>query len=214
LTEQVFLNLVGSILTIIFGVIAGFVGNYFKEAKNTKKAEAVAKVVDTAEAQLQSKRGLAYDAVRFAEDAFKELSGMEKLKKAITWAVNEGKAHGMDISADSIEGFVRSQYNVLKSDLQKVVPGADDSTPAEPTDAPITDLAAVVADTAPEATADQTPVDTAGQAVPAQNTTPAAPSVSPEVKAQLTQAFQQVQDAHAQLNRVIQQVVQPAVAIQ
>jgi hypothetical protein len=213
LSEQVFLDLIGSILTVIFGVIAGFISNYFKEAKNVKQAEAVAKTVETAETQLQSKRGLAYDAVRFAEDAFKEAGGKYKLAKAINWAVDAGKAHGMDITADGIEGFVRSQYNVLKSDLQKVVPGVDDSTPAEPTDAPATDPTTVVADTAPEATADQTPVDTAGQAAPAQPdinqptaSGTAAPATGPDVQTQLSQAMAEVNAAQAKYNQMVQEV--------
>jgi len=122
LSEQVFLNFVGSILTLIFGILAGFVGNYFKEAKNVKQVEAVAKVVDIAEAQIQSKRGLAYDAVMFVEDAYKSLNGKDKLAKAINWAVDAGQAHGLNLTAAGIEGFVRAQYNVMKLDLQKVVP--------------------------------------------------------------------------------------------
>jgi hypothetical protein len=203
LSEQIFLNLVGSVLTIIFGVLSGFVSNYFKEAKNVKQAEVVAKVVDTAEAQIQSKRGLAYDAVMFVEDAFQDAGGEYILARAINWAINAGKAHGLELTADGIEGFVRAQYNELKVDLAKVVPGADNSTPVEvaPVEvAPIADMSAVVADTAPEDV--DLPTLAFGIAVP---------TIGPDIQAQLSQAMVKVNAAQAEYNQLVQQVADTAV---
>jgi hypothetical protein len=208
LSEQIFLNLVGSVLTIIFGVLSGFVSNYFKEAKNVKQAEVVAKVVDTAEAQIQSKRGLAYDAVMFVEDAFKDAGGEYKLARAINWAINAGKAHGLELTADGIEGFVRSQYNELKVDLAKVVPGAYDVT------TPASGLTPVDADSepvAPAVTADQTPVN-ADPVVPVEvaPVDTVVPTIGPDVQAQLTQAMVKVNAAQAEYNQLVQQVADTA----
>jgi flagellar hook-basal body complex protein FliE len=99
-------------------------------------------------------------------------------------------------------------------DLKKVVSGAYSIT------APTTDPTIVVADTAPEATADQTPVDTAGQATPAQPDVDqptasgtAAPATGPDIQTQLNQAMAEVNAAQAKYNQLVQQVAGGQTAI-
>jgi hypothetical protein len=166
----------------------------------------VAKVVDTAEAQIQSKRGLAYDAVMFVEDAFKDAGGEYKLARAINWAINAGKVHGLELTADGIEGFIRSQYNELKVDLAKVVPGAYGIT------APASDPSPVITDSEPVATVDQIPVD-ADPVVPVEvaPVDTVVPTIGPDVQAQLTQAMVKVNAAQTEYNQLVQQVADTAV---
>jgi len=128
----------------------------------------------------------------------------------------------MDITADGIEGFIRSKYNELKADLKKVVPGAYSIT------APASDPTPAVTDSAPVATADPVSITTvsadgqaigeipAGQTSPATNQAPvadtapasgaAAPAVGPDVQTQLSLAMVKVNAAQAEYNQLVQQV--------
>ncbi|WEG14015.1 phage holin, LLH family [Pullulanibacillus sp. KACC 23026] len=73
---------------------------------------------------------LAKDAVLFAEDAYKDLGGADKLKKACGWFSSELNLMGVKLTGDQIESRVRSAYQKVQLDVQKVVVAGSEETDA------------------------------------------------------------------------------------
>ena len=72
-----------------------------------KKAESLAA---GAEREIVAKSGVAYDAVRLAEDVYASLDGPAKLQKALTWAVAKFAKLGLTVTPTEIEELVRIAY--------------------------------------------------------------------------------------------------------
>lgn len=63
--------------------------------------------------------GLAKEAVRFAEDAYKKYQGDTKLKHACQWLSDELAHYHIKVSENRIEGAVRAAYNEIVVDINK-----------------------------------------------------------------------------------------------
>lgn len=128
--EQTALTLLGTILTVAIGTVSTFASNYFKESTNAKKAKTLAHIAAATEAQINAKKGLAYDAVLFAEDAWGAVGGNKKLEEAVKWAVHEADSRGItDITSDGIEGLIRTKFQELKTKLKTDIPAVETTTP-------------------------------------------------------------------------------------
>jgi hypothetical protein len=110
-----------AIVVAFFGFVGRHVGPYLKEKVGEKRLTNVAKDLEIAEKQLQQKKGIAYDAVRWAADAFKTLGGLDRLSKAIDWALNEGKKIGVNATKEQWEAAIRIAYTELKPQLSYAV---------------------------------------------------------------------------------------------
>lgn len=109
------------IVVAFFGFIGRHVGPYLKAKVGEKRLANVAKDLEIAEKQIQQKKGIAYDAVRWAADTFKSLGGLERLSKAIDWALNEGEKVGINANKEQWEAAIRIAYTELKPQLNYAV---------------------------------------------------------------------------------------------
>jgi hypothetical protein len=74
---------------------------------------------DKIKSQLETKSGLAWIAVTFAEQAYKDLSGEERYNKAAEWLAAEAQALGLVLTADQIKGLVESAVKLMNDSIQK-----------------------------------------------------------------------------------------------
>lgn len=179
MTEQTFLNLLGTILTAAVSGLIAFMSSYFKSAKNVKVNEAIVHAANAAETQIKAKKGLAYDAMMFAKDAWANADGNEKLAAAVEWAVKEANNRGLNVTTDGIEGLIRSEYQTLKANLQTAIPA--DTAPAAVVSEATTPVAQAVETTLATDTASATPTEQA-------TSTTAAPTAADTITAAVTAA--------------------------
>lgn len=96
------------------------VPSYLKEKVGEKHLENVKKDLDIAFQQVHQKKGIAYDAVRFAQDAFKSLGGPEKLQKGVEWALNKGKSIGINLTKQQWEEELRIAYQEIQPSIMSL----------------------------------------------------------------------------------------------
>lgn len=99
---------------------------YFAK-KSGKIIESVTgkKNLEKAAHEIEKKQGIAYDAVRMAQDAFSAFHGETRLKHATEWMTNRVKQYGFTIDPAEIEGMCRSAFSDLVKELK-----ADANAPA------------------------------------------------------------------------------------
>jgi hypothetical protein len=106
-----------TIVVAFLGFVARHVEPYLKAKIGEKNLSNIEKKLGIAEQQIKQKKGIAYDAVRFAEDAFKNLGGADKLSKAVDWALKEALTLGLNVSKPQLEDAIRIAYTELKPQL-------------------------------------------------------------------------------------------------
>lgn len=120
--------------------IAVILGYFAKKAAKIIEPIIGQKNIAKIEQELKQKKGLAYDAVRFAEDAFSKVSGETKFKHAAQWMSNQAKALGLSITESEVEGLIKSAYadltGAFTKDVKKAKPTKKDvaSKPVKSTD--------------------------------------------------------------------------------
>lgn len=99
--------------------IAVVLGYFAKKAAKVVAPIVGKKNIDRVEKEIQQKQGLAYDAVRFAEDAFAKYHGETKLKHAIGWFTQQADHYGLNVTEQQAEGLVRSAYADFAKEVKK-----------------------------------------------------------------------------------------------
>jgi len=74
---------------------------------------------DKIKTQLETKSGLAWTAVTFVEQVYKELSGEEKYAKAAEWLATETKSIGINLTTDQIKGLIESAVKLMNDSIMK-----------------------------------------------------------------------------------------------
>ena len=74
---------------------------------------------DNIKTQLETKSGLAWTAVTFVEQVYKELPGEEKYVKAAEWLASEATSIGINLTTDQIKGLVESAVKLMNDSIKK-----------------------------------------------------------------------------------------------
>lgn len=74
--------------------------------------------ISQAKDQIETRQGLAWDAVNFVEQAYKDLDGPAKFQKAAEWLAKEAKNIGIAMTADQIKGVIESAVKLMKNTVQ------------------------------------------------------------------------------------------------
>lgn len=106
--NQIYKDLIDTFITVGIPCIVGAVIAAAKHFIGTQK---VTKIVGG----LQAKSVLAQDAVKFAEDAFTELGGSEKLENAKKNLIGRLNQYGIGVTEDEADTLVRSAYQYLQA---------------------------------------------------------------------------------------------------
>jgi hypothetical protein len=121
-----------SIVVAPFGIASRHVGPYLKAKVGEKHLSNIEKQLGIAEQQVQQKKGWAYDAVLWAEDALKNLGGQEKLSKAVNWALSQANKLGIKATKQELEDVIRIAYTDIKPRLPKELGvNLDSNTPSD-----------------------------------------------------------------------------------
>jgi hypothetical protein len=112
--NQIFKDIVEVFITAGIPVIVGAI---IAAAKHFIGAQKVTKIVGG----LQAKSVLAQDAVKFAEDAFTELGGAEKLENAKKDLVSRLNQYGIGVTEDEADSLIRAAFQTVKNELEAAI---------------------------------------------------------------------------------------------
>jgi phosphoenolpyruvate carboxylase len=107
---QIYTDIIDTFITVGIPCIIGVI---IAAAKHFIGAQKVTKIVN----DLQAKSCLAADAVKFAEDAFTELGGAEKLENAKKDLISRLNQYGISVTEDESDTLVRAAYQIAKAAL-------------------------------------------------------------------------------------------------
>ena len=96
-----------SVLVTWVVIVGGILVHKYIPLADLQVGEALAA---EAEREIAAKQGIAYDAVRLAEDVYAELKGPDKLQKAVEWAAAKLSKLGITVTPDEIEELIRIAY--------------------------------------------------------------------------------------------------------
>lgn len=106
--NQIYTSLIDTFITV---GIPAIVGAVIAAAKHYIGAQKLAKLSSV----LSTKSVLAQDAVRFAEDAFTELHGAEKLENAKKNLIGRLNQYGIAVTEDEADSLARAAYQTIKA---------------------------------------------------------------------------------------------------
>lgn len=67
--------------------------------------------------ELETKQELAFLAVRFTEQAYRDLRGQDKYNQAATWLAKRAQERGIKISVDEIQGLIEAALRSFKDEF-------------------------------------------------------------------------------------------------
>lgn len=108
--EDLFLSLVQNLFYLLGTIAVGFIIALLKEKYGVEALQRVQK-------ELETKQELAYLAVKFVEQAYKDLDGKEKYTQAAVWLSNRIEEIGLEITEDEIKGLIESTLRHIKDEL-------------------------------------------------------------------------------------------------
>jgi hypothetical protein len=106
--NQIYKDLIETFITVGIPAIVGAVIAAAKHFIGAQKLSKLAGVLNT-------KSVLAQDAVKFAEDAFTELHGAEKLENAKKNLIGRLNQYGIAVTEDEADTLVRAAYQSVKT---------------------------------------------------------------------------------------------------
>lgn len=109
--SQIYKDIIDTFITAGIPVIVGAI---VVVAKHIIGAQKLAKLEST----LHAKNALAQDAVKFAEDAFAELGGAEKLENAKKSLIERLNGYGIGVTEDEADTLVRAAFHSAVTGLK------------------------------------------------------------------------------------------------
>lgn len=108
--DTVLIDLAYNFLALVIPVIAVMAVEVIRRYLGLQKMEQIDRAIS-------SKKELALIAVRFVEQAYKDLHGEDKYKQAATWLTEQINRYGFTISEAEIRGLIEAALRQLKDEL-------------------------------------------------------------------------------------------------
>jgi hypothetical protein len=105
--NQIYTDIINTFITAGIPIIVASIVTAAKHFIGAQKLSKLASILNT-------KSVLAQDAVKFAEDAFTELGGSEKLENAKKNLIARLNQYGIGVTEDEADTFVRAAYQATK----------------------------------------------------------------------------------------------------
>lgn len=98
------------VLGVLLSIAVGFLIVYIKKLIGTEKVQYI-------QQELKAKEELAKIAVKFVEQAYKELKGEQKYIKASEWLSTESSRVGLKLTPEQVRGLIESAVKTMKDDF-------------------------------------------------------------------------------------------------
>ncbi len=108
--NEVVVALLQDALLLLVTLLAGFMVAWLKKRLSVEGMKKI-------ETELALKQELAYLAVRFVEQAFKDLKGEEKYTQAAKWLSERAGEIGLNIAAAEIKGLIEAALRAFKDEF-------------------------------------------------------------------------------------------------
>lgn len=108
--DEFIVNLAYDATAIILPVLAALVVELIRRKLGLEKMKKI-------QEELQAKQELAALAVRFAEQAYKDLHGEDKYNQAADWLAARARERGIKITSSEIKGLVEAALRAFKDEF-------------------------------------------------------------------------------------------------
>jgi len=108
--EGLIMATVENILIILVTLAAGFAVVYIRKRLGVEGMQKIEK-------ELAAKRELAYLAVLFVEQAYRDLGGEQKYNEAARWLSGRLKEKGLNIDYEEIKGLIEATLRTFKDEF-------------------------------------------------------------------------------------------------
>jgi len=104
------MTVVENVLIILVTLAAGFVVAYLRKRLGVEGMQKI-------EAELALKQELAALAVRFVEQAFRDLKGKDKYDQAAQWLSGRAGEIGLSVTAEEVKGLIEAALRAFKDEF-------------------------------------------------------------------------------------------------
>lgn len=108
--DELIIKLLYDILIILATIVAGFLVELIRQRIGVEGMKKI-------EQELTAKQELAMLAVRFVQQAYRDLGGPEKYNKAAEWLVDMAAKQGLNLSADEVKGLIEAALRAFKDEF-------------------------------------------------------------------------------------------------
>lgn len=105
--DELILNIVYNILVVIITIASGYLVAWLRKKLGVEKMREI-------QNELSLKQELSEAAVRFAEQAYKDLRGPDKYHIAAEWLARVASEKGIKITDDEVKGLIESSLRLMK----------------------------------------------------------------------------------------------------
>ncbi len=110
--ETMIMNVVNDMFVILATAAAGMLVAWLQKKLGVEGMKKV-------QAELTAKQELAYLAVQFVEQAYKDFDGARKYAQAAEWLANQASERGLKVSAEEMKGLIEATLRTLKDEFGK-----------------------------------------------------------------------------------------------
>ena len=104
------MTVIENVLIILVTLAAGYAVAYLRKRLGVEGMQKI-------EAELALKQELASLAVRFVEQAFRDLEGEEKYNQAAQWLAERAGEIGLSVTAEEIKGLIEAALRTFKDEF-------------------------------------------------------------------------------------------------
>lgn len=104
-------EIITNIVLAIIGVVVPIAVKYLVNWLETKIG---AETLQALQQQLELKKCLAYEAVKFVEQVYKDLHGQEKYDKAVEWLTDQLNRIGLPYTEEELKGLIEASLREIK----------------------------------------------------------------------------------------------------
>lgn len=108
--EQLVISLLYNLIYIMAALMAAFFVGFLKQKFGTEKLKKF-------QSELELKQDLAILAVKFAEQAYRDLKGQQKYDHAAAWLASRASFLDLKITEDEIKGLIEAALRSLKDEF-------------------------------------------------------------------------------------------------
>lgn len=108
--SEVLIDVAKGILSILIPIGAGLAVEFVRRRLGLERARQI-------QAELRTKQELAFMAVKFAEQFYKDCVGEEKYRAAANWLSDQVRKVGIQISGEEIRGLIEWALREIKDEL-------------------------------------------------------------------------------------------------